>query len=863
MALSSRGQMVLKNLTQLLNMGHSLSAAADQLRVMLNDNDLVDEVLLERQAIIESTRSFSSGSALVSPEEASGSWYTGPIDTDKFWPKLHAQLSSDPSWADAVEGLDETSTAVVSLLADPHSPQIATRGLVLGYVQSGKTANFTATIAKAADAGYRLIIVLSGVHNSLRRQTQLRLDEQLCDLNPTEWIQLTDDERDFGNPVRALPLVAGTQLRLLAVVKKNVTRLASLRAWLDIAHKAGGLDNCPVLIIDDEADQASPNSHKDPELDRTRINEEIVGLLALPRVAYVGYSATPFANVLANPSDPSDIYPRSFIYSLPKPIGYFGAEELFGLDLSERNHPDAVQGRDMIREVPPLEALRHAVSTKQPFVPEVTPSLATAIQWFVMATAARRKRSGQEKHSSMLIHTTMRVQAQLDYLPTIEKFVKELSEQWKLGVPAGWSDQWTTETSKESAENFGHAPIPFEDLIDGIPDVLRKTRVVADNSESQERLIYTDSPATVIAVGGNTLSRGLTLNGLVSSFFLRSAGAYDSVLQMGRWFGYRPGYEDLPRVWTTRSLASDFQFLSKIELEVRRDIDRYSANNMSPAELAVRIALHPRMKVTSKLKMHFAVAASASYSETRPQTTYFSHQNKEVSEKNLGATRRLLTAARAGGEKVDESESYVVIRNVLAEEVLRFLDDYEFNDKSEMSDGTLHSYVAEQMAAGSLTRWNLVVATQRVASHDLDLGLAKRINLISRSQISIGATDQVANIGTLMSRKDRIVDLAGAHVEDSDASIQHARNEDGSPLLVLYPIDKDSVPGANSKNRMDLDAVEHQVGVALVFPKAAEGTEPKDMIQVDLIVPPAIEVEYSDRPYEDNEGSRDDVQLEA
>ena len=135
--------------------------------------------------------------------------------------------------------------------------------------------------------------------------------------------------------MKALPLLAQPNLRLIAVVKKNVSRLTRLRDWLREAHVSGGLDTCPVLIIDDEADQASPNTARNAELDRTRINERLVELLELPRVAYVGYTATPFANVLVNPADTNDIYPRSFIYSLPKPHSYFGSRELFGDTVSE------------------------------------------------------------------------------------------------------------------------------------------------------------------------------------------------------------------------------------------------------------------------------------------------------------------------------------------------------------------------------------------------------------------------------------------------------------------------------------------------------------------------------------------------
>ena len=257
-------------------------------------------------------------------------------------------------------------------------------------MQSGKTANFTATIAKAADAGYRLFIVLSGVHNSLRRQTQLRIDEQLVERHPTRWVPLTDEQRDFGKPVKALPLLGAPDLRCIAVVKKNVSRMTHLRDWLREAQKHGGLENCPILIIDDEADQASPNAARDPELDRTKINERLTELLALPRVAYVGYTATPFANVLVNPADATDIYPRSFIYALPKPPTYFGSRELFGAAVSEDESTTSDQPHDMIRIVSDDEADEHSTKNLLADGPSVTESLAEAIRWFILATTARR-----------------------------------------------------------------------------------------------------------------------------------------------------------------------------------------------------------------------------------------------------------------------------------------------------------------------------------------------------------------------------------------------------------------------------------------------------------------------------------------
>ena len=872
--MTPREQQVLEMLELLIRQGRAPDEAAETVTVVTGDAALTAAVLKERADIAERVRHLSSAGSLVDPEDEAAPWYQGPTPYDRFWPGLRYVLTNDPGWAPAVPSLDEASTGIVSLLADPHSPQIRTRGLVLGYVQSGKTANFTATIAKAADAGYRMFIVLSGVHNALRRQTQVRLEAQLVGQFPTEWLTLTDEESDFGNPVKALPLVAGTQLRLLAVVKKNVSRLTRLRDWLRKAAETGGLDKCPVLIIDDEADQASPNSAKDPDLDRTKVNERIVELLKLPRVAYVGYTATPFANVLINPADVHDMYPRDFIYALPRPVGYFGADELFGAPLSEEEE----QGRsrpDMIRVVPDQEAAAFAVPRNAPFDPEVTPALADALRWFLLASAARRARSGKPAHSSMLVHVTQRVDPQNELMGAIQVHLTGLRGQWRAGDTGPWRAQWDAETAREPAKRHNLAPVSFEELSDQMPPVLSEVRVLADNSQSTERLIYTDDPATVVAVGGNTLSRGLTLEGLVSSFFLRTASTYDSLLQMGRWFGYRPGYADLPRIWTTTGLAEDFKFLSDIERELRSDITRYASQGVKPIELPVRISLHPRMSVTAVNKLHFAVQAEASFSGRRPQTTYFAHTNLNTVKANQDAARALVAAATAAAvEPVDEQPSRTTIRGVPYEAVLTFIDAYRWHPDTEMNSALLARYIRDQQAHGADESWNLVILTRQGDGPTFDLGLPHATTVISRSKLTTSKAG-TANIGTLMSRPDRVADLmtAAAAAKLSDDQMRKARDEAGRALLVLYPIDADSrpkqslqPPGAaptTQPYRSAMGAAGHLIGVAFSFPTARPGSEPTDKIQVLL---PAVDDPGQDEdvePYTDSEGSRDAVDLDA
>lgn len=863
--LTDRERSVLEQIEMLIRMGRSEQEAASTLSIISGEDQLVTKMVAYRHSIAEERRQVAATSALYDAEDAPAPWYTGPSEHDIFWPGLKALLEDDPGWVSAVPSLDEASTDVVGLLADPHSPSINTRGLVLGHVQSGKTANFTATIAKAADAGYRMFIVLSGVHNSLRRQTQLRIDEHLVNREPARWLSLTDQDRDFGNPVKALPLLAQPNLRLIAVVKKNVSRLTRLRYWLREAHRHGGLDTCPVLIIDDEADQAGPNSARNPELDRTRINERIRELLKLPRVAYIGYTATPFANVLVNPSDINDIYPRSFVYSLRKPETYFGSRELFGQPVSEDEATAADAPHDMIRIVPSDEADRHSVRNVLADGPAVTPELASAIRWFLLATAARRVRSGQRKHSSMLIHTTVRVEPQLAYLDPIRSFVKLVGVELADGNTASFRQLWETETQREPAARFGLEPIEFGAVLEFLPSVIDEVKVLADNGRSADRLVYEDEPATVIAVGGNTLSRGLTLEGLVSSFFLRSSSQYDSLLQMGRWFGYRPGYGDLPRIWTTQQLADDFEFLAEVEDDIRREVERYrTMDGATPANLPIRILRHPRMHATANNKMQFAVTGDASFSGQRPQTTYFAHKDRAVIDRNLRAARSLVKAVSHAGISEEAPEGRVILRNVPVALVRDFVRSYCFHENSELTAELLTKYIDSQVAAGALISWNVVVMGRKPPCRHEELGLRRSSPLITRSKLKRSSTAKLAVIGTLMSKPDRVADLIPASEVKSgtsDNDLQALRDSDGNGLLLLYPIDKDSEPKAGAEHRVALEAVGNLLGVAFSFPKAVPGTEPNNTIQVDPTLLASAEFDDGLAEYADEEGSRDEVDL--
>jgi hypothetical protein len=823
LAFTDQERAILDSIHIFFRMGFDYDDAGLQVKRMQPDpsfHAVVDCVVLKAKALARDIRHETIFGGRIPVEDQGGGWYGGVSRHDVFWPSLQSYLESQDRWRNAVPSLDRSSRFVTSLLANPNATESQVKGLVVGYVQSGKTANFTATIAKAADQGYRLFIVLSGIHNALRRQTQVRMDEHLESLNSHRWQFLTDESSDFGDHLQVGALMA-EDLRVLGVVKKNKMRLLRLQAWLETAADRGYLERCPVLIIDDEADQATVNAARNARDDVTAIHDLVKKIVAIPRrCTYVGYTATPFANVLMNARPDDTLYPRDFMYALPKPDGYFGAADIFAPDLAapETDSPTY----DIVRFIDSAE-VDSVVTRGSEVDPSEIGSLITAVRWFALASAARRAR-GHEDHSSMLVHTSALVEEHKKLSRFLEEHVLPLlrSSAQELDHPEHslWRETWEAESSREPSDRHGLDRLTFEEVWTHVAEVLDDWKVVVDNSFSTERLVYADEKIPVIVVGGNTLSRGLTLEGLVCSYFVRSAKTYDALLQMGRWFGYRPGYGDLVRLWTSADLWENFRFLSVVEEDLRSEIRRYFSEGLRPGQVAPRIRTHPSLSVTGQNKLQFAVESFASFGGRHPQTTYFSHRDKEIVGRNQSAAADLVEAALVSSAPSSRGP-HTILTDVPWAAVKRFIISYSIHESSSMTRKALIDYVEQQRDLGRLGSWNLAIMSKRGTEGDarLDLGLAGPVPCITRTKLIGSSTGTTANIGTLMSRPDRVVDLTGDASTLSDAQMQALRDEDGRPLIALYPIAKDSpVAAARQRYRSDLDAVDHLVAVGFSFP---------------------------------------------
>ena len=783
-------------------------------------------------------------------------WYTGPRPTDRCWPPLERLLREQWDDDDNVNNLDASSTGIVGLLDHPKTKGFQTKGMVLGHVQSGKTSNYTAVMAKAADRGFRLFIVLSGIHNELRRQTQNRLVEHLVDLNNDYWIPLTKPDHDFVPPANAAAYFSKySEQPVLCVVKKNAAVLRKLIRWLGDASLQ--LRNCPAIVIDDEADQATVATKT--------INPLVRELLdALPRAAYIGYTATPFANLLIDPSA-GDLYPRDFIFDLPPPTNHFGTEVIFGREPQDHEDPeDVFDGYDMIRLVPDEEvgAVRPASRADAPdFVPVVQGQLRRAVFWFWLATAARRVRGTGTPHSTMLVHTSVSVavhqafKGPLEHLRQTTASKLESADRRLIEELRGI---WQQEVEAVAASDFGETTVGFTNLLEGLSRTVEQTRVILDNSMSEERLEYGDEAVTAIAVGGNTLSRGLTLEGLVVSYFVRSVSAYDTLLQMGRWFGYREGYADLPRIWMSDELRQWFRHLAGVEADLRADVQRYVTDGTTPLQFAARIQAHPSLAITSAAKMRDAVQVGAAYGGMRVQTRYFHADDQSWLLQNQQAARNLVAAAVQAGPPADPRPGVTWWAGVPASAILEFLKEYSFHERAMDSEQKMIAeYILDRNGKEALESWNVAIVGNPPSSQQpFDFGSGVKASKIVRAKLK-DSPSNAADIKTLMSRRDAAIDLSIPNVNTlTEGLIKKLRCEQRpvEALAVLYPIDR--VSNSNRESRVPLDAEEDVVGVGFVFPEPPPGEDSKVYFAADLSKVPASDGYFEEEdlaPLEDEE----------
>jgi hypothetical protein len=731
--------------------------------------------------------------------------------------------------------LDESTSTVLGQLEDPkRSGAWRRQGLIVGHVQSGKTGHYTGLICKAADAGYKVVIVLSGIHNSLRAQTQIRLDEGflgyarafgdptdtrvpmgvgLIDGTPMADSFTTRDQRGDFSRIK----VQGYHFRtdgnvVLLVVKKNARVLKNLIEWVKLsAKKPIGegrhvVGDVPLLLIDDEADQASVDTNvqafdeqtgaPDPDHDPKAINRLIRILLeTFEKRAYVGYTATPFANVFVHPDGYTkdygdDLFPKHFIVNLSAPNDYFGPTRVFGVAESNLPVHGTIPSRlryvtDADRWVPP--------SHKAGLVPrvdgrdDVPVSLHTAIRAFILACAARRARGQEAQHKSMLVHVTRFTAVQEHVFAQVRRVVEDLKVRWRArkassgdSLQSDLESMWNDDFAKTSAAH-GEVHVPWRLVEPHVWPVLDIMKVLQINAKASDALMYEEHKTAglhVIAVGGDKLSRGLTLEGLTVSYFLRSSRMYDTLMQMGRWFGYRPGYEDLCRLYLTQELAEWYEHITEAADELRAEFDRMVlVEGSTPDEYGLRVRTHPVLAITGKLRPGLPVITT-SLSATPFEPTVLIDK-PDIHQSNWEHTKAFLNKLGSPAEspvrrldqppmeKRGEWGGAVLWQAVSGKSILAFVQQFSFADKllTRTPSVVVRDYIANRLDVGELTEWTVVALGKTVSrSNDKDPIKPVPIEIAGHSLLSIFRAKrdrlEVFSTKSLGSPRDESIDLS-------------------------------------------------------------------------------------------------------
>jgi hypothetical protein len=816
------------------------------------------------------------------------SWVTDVDRSDwYYWPTLRKFLLGTKNWPkDTVDSLDDASDLILSRLRPPQDGEFDVRGLVLGHVQSGKTANFTAVIAKAADAGYRLVVVFSGVDNGLRRQTQIRLNKELTGFpnNPPgavrlppvgkQWHQYTTDELsgDF-NPGQANHAALQGSQPVLLVVKKNGPVLRKLAAWF-IKAPADVRTNLAALFVDDEADQASVDAKGSLQSEQTYDPEDqdyappavINGLireiiLLFTRRAFVGYTATPFANILIpheqyDPKVGLDLYPKDFFISLPKPYGYFGTEEFFGR--FDPSSDERVQGLQVLRPVP-VEQISALIQNN-----EFTASLEQAMNAFVLGGAARALRGKPDAPCTMLIHTSHLTAKQGPLKRVIEERWRDLRNEWRYDKQTRllkvFAELWDSDFSKTSASISGCPLHRFEDLLPFIGKFIGQVEVREINSEVGDVLDYEKEPSLkAIAVGGNKLSRGLTLEGLTISYFARRSPQYDTLLQMARWYGYRGGYQDLTRIYTTGELIGWFADLALVEHRLREDMEVYEQiPGLTPVDVGMRILRHPAMQVTNSLKQRATIVntVSQSYALQLEQTFRFPVKDLKrlglIAERNRALVCEMLAGLGQAPAR-DPSKPFVPAwLDVDSATVIRFLRAFDYDaDACGCVPPLMADWIEEQNLHGGLVNWTIAVRGRE--SRNPVLGKATWAPESAGDVFNIERTRIRGSnsLGVVTSAGDEAVGLTDPQLTAARRLVSSGEQKTlnrsarisrdaASGLLLLYPISRfsghdDQNPLSSEREPLFSDPTSGDardlIGFAVSFPRAAKDRPSQSYIE--------------------------------
>lgn len=810
-----------------------------------------------------------------------------------FWTRYKRYLAEQKHFApEVISQLDDLTDRILDKLFNPQRDDIIInkKGLVVGQVQSGKTANYTGLICKAADAGFNLIIILAGIHNNLRSQTQTRIDEgflgfdtqntRAYDMNRTIRIGVglipgfdnaiansytTSTER--GDFTKQAANTAGFNFNnpqpIILVIKKNVSVLKRLYSWLKSQSTHDIIANKSLLLIDDEADNASINTSRDGD-DPTAINKNICKIIKLfNRSAYVGYTATPFANIFI-PLDKDDLFPKDFIINLPAPDNYIGPEKVFGTSANPDGNEDLLPIVFPVTDSDTFVPAGHKRDDPKPTIDDIPESLKTAIKCFIITCSIRIARGQENKHNSMLIHVS-RFQAWQNHLKIIiDRLFKYYKSEIEANDPAIMEefrqifeeDTPTYRSYCSITREIMNSPIlsrvdnrmrlhTWNEIKPLLYRAVQKIEVKSINGTSGDSLTYYENEKngiSVIAIGGDKLSRGLTLEGLSVSYFLRASKMYDTLMQMGRWFGYRPGYVDLCRLFTSNELNEWYRHITLASDELREEFRYLAESGGTPENYALKVRTHPgQLQITSISKMRHTRNIQVSWAG-RLVETYQLLQNSISKRNNLAVTDSLLSELGTP----ERIKSDYLWTGVSSDIICDYLSRFQLPESlTKVNLDLICDYIRELNEVGELISWNIALMSKNVDQntcvHTFSNGVQvgcfirrqakdaqnSKTYYIRKNHIVGNPTDEFIDLPTdmLSDALDETRDRkfkAGEEWKHDYPSPQLVRQEFRSkqtPLLMIYPLNPafSNVSGLTDTTT-DTKNDEPFIGFAIAFP---------------------------------------------
>ncbi len=804
----------------------------------------------------------------------------------EYWRRYYDYLNRKPSWSlEAVTKIDDSTDSVLNYMADPSLKQKQkVYGLAFGYVQSGKTAHYLGVLNKAADAGYKIIIVLAGIHNNLRSQTQIRLEEEFLGYDVRESSEEIQNAigvgigRAVGYHLSALTsrdekgdfnkIKSGTAMNppFVLVTKKNASVLAELIRYLrklpvattDENGKKKYTVDYPLLVIDDEADQASlntkdcynPDGSLKDDFNPTTINKHIRTILDLfDCYSYVGYTATPFANIFIPPKATNkkygrDLFPKDFIVNIPRPDNYIGALEYFGLSDQE----EEIKAMPLFRAIEKGKDYQGKGTKKDDPVGPLPDELKEAMKSFVISVAIRNLRGDYCKPNSMLVHI-VRYKGQQNLIKKkVERYFNEEIYNYIKNDDIGIANDLKQIWQKDYIETTAIMKSDFSKYMEGIQDFsweaiygeiqrfikAKEFTIYSINGDSSDTLIYDNhkgEPFNVIVIGGDKLARGLTLEGLVVSYFTRSSNTYDTLMQMGRWFGYRNGYLDLCRLFTTKTLHGYFVDISRATEDLIKQIDYMSEDvKQTPLQFGLGVESNPDLLITSRNKIRTGKDMKRDFSAHLSQTRILDIDGQQFNE-NFEAVENLIyiMGMPANEQKIKE-RVYDVVGNhkywfdVPGSDVATFLETYKTSGSATRANSKyMADYIRDQVSVGGLTNWTVCLINYDAKGRKkFSIAMLKDIGAgLTREKLQYTDGEKTCDLHTLLSKdqeymdyKDKKLfkDLQNQGVKSIDIRKQTRDRKNG--LLLLYPI-------GNVKpitEEMDKTKSKTAFAIAVVFP---------------------------------------------